>query len=97
VNPRESQPLSGLVLDSLPGQDLFESNEIPAPVLVLPRLFEPDFCDQLVNLYEEGQSHDSGFMRNKSRFLIIHSNGVATISSATSRLRRSFKDGFPCV
>jgi hypothetical protein len=27
-------------------------------------LFEPDFCDQLVALYEHGQARDSGFMRN---------------------------------
>jgi hypothetical protein len=51
------------LLDSLPSPDVFETGEIPAPVLVLPRVFESDFCDQLIGLYEEGQSHDSGFMR----------------------------------
>ena len=52
------------LLDGLPDPDSFETCEIPAPVLVLPRLFEPDFCDKLVGLYEEGHPRDSGFMRN---------------------------------
>ena len=35
----------------------------PAPALLLPRIFEPDFCRQLIGLYEQGASSDSGFMR----------------------------------
>ena len=31
-----------------------------APILILPRVFEPDFCKMLVGLYEKGKSHDSG-------------------------------------
>lgn len=34
-----------------------------APVLVLPRIFEPDFCRALIQLYEQGVSMASGFMR----------------------------------
>jgi predicted 2-oxoglutarate/Fe(II)-dependent dioxygenase YbiX/peroxiredoxin len=35
----------------------------PAPVLLLPRILEPDFCRQLIDLYDRGSSVDSGFMR----------------------------------
>jgi peroxiredoxin len=52
------------ILRELPDPETFGSCEIPAPVLVLPRLFEPELCDQLIGLYEAGLPHDSGFMRN---------------------------------
>ncbi|QGZ42433.1 AhpC/TSA family protein [Pseudoduganella flava] len=35
----------------------------PAPVLVLPRVFEPEFCRQLIGLYERHGGTESGFMR----------------------------------
>jgi len=35
----------------------------PAPVLLLPRVFEPEFCRGLIALYDQGESHDSGFMQ----------------------------------
>lgn len=59
----ECEPIFAL-LRSLPESDAFRSCEIPAPILVLPRVFEPEFCDRMVKLYEEGQSRDSGFMRD---------------------------------
>jgi predicted 2-oxoglutarate/Fe(II)-dependent dioxygenase YbiX len=31
-----------------------------APVMVLPRVFEPDFCTQVIRLWEKGDHHDSG-------------------------------------
>ena len=31
-----------------------------APALVLPRVFEPDFCTQLIRLWEKGDHQDSG-------------------------------------
>lgn len=36
---------------------------IPAPVLLLPRIFEPDFCRRLIRAFDGGGSEDSGFMR----------------------------------
>ncbi|HEY1980664.1 MAG TPA: 2OG-Fe(II) oxygenase [Xanthobacteraceae bacterium] len=59
----ECEAVFALLLD-LPDADAAETCEIPAPILVLPRLFEPDFCDRLVALYENGYARDSGFMRN---------------------------------
>jgi hypothetical protein len=52
------------LLHELLRTDPFAACEIPAPILVFPRLFEPEFCDKLVGLYEKGQSRNSGFMRN---------------------------------
>ncbi|MDB5687825.1 MAG: redoxin protein, partial [Rhizorhabdus sp.] len=37
--------------------------EYPAPVLVVPRLFEPELCRYLVGLYEQAGGTESGFMR----------------------------------
>lgn len=52
------------LLSSLPELDIFRSCEIPAPILVLTRLFDPDFCNTLVEFYKTGQSRDNGFMRD---------------------------------
>lgn len=37
----------------------------PAPVLVLPRIFEPDFCRELIELHKTGDAAPSGFMRER--------------------------------
>jgi peroxiredoxin/predicted 2-oxoglutarate/Fe(II)-dependent dioxygenase YbiX len=36
---------------------------IPVPILVLPNVFEPEFCQQLIGLYEKNGGEESGFMR----------------------------------
>jgi hypothetical protein len=41
----------------------FAGFEIPAPVLVIPDVFEPEFCRHLIGLYEEHGGQESGFMR----------------------------------
>ena len=33
-------------------------------VLIVPRVFEPEFCRQLIDYHERGDAIDSGFMRN---------------------------------
>jgi 2OG-Fe(II) oxygenase superfamily len=62
-DPAEFEAVFAL-LNSLPEMDQRQSCEVPAPILVIPRLFEPGFCEKLIGLYEEGHPHDSGFMRN---------------------------------
>jgi peroxiredoxin/predicted 2-oxoglutarate/Fe(II)-dependent dioxygenase YbiX len=37
--------------------------ELQAPILMLPGVFEPDFCHQLIGLYEQNGGEESGFMR----------------------------------
>jgi hypothetical protein len=62
-DPAECEAVFAL-LNSLPEADKRQSCEAPAPIFVIPRLFEPGFCEELIGLYEEGHPHDSGFMRN---------------------------------
>ncbi len=38
---------------------------VQAPVLVVPRVFEPDFCRRLIDLYNNHGGEDSGFMRDE--------------------------------
>jgi predicted 2-oxoglutarate/Fe(II)-dependent dioxygenase YbiX len=35
----------------------------PAPALLLPRVFEPEFCRALIEIYRQGESSESGFMQ----------------------------------
>jgi hypothetical protein len=60
-----------------PAPDRHAGVETPAPVLVLPRVFEPEFCRELIAFYENGQPEESGFMRDvdgKTMALIDHSH-----------------------
>jgi len=50
-------------LRALPPVVRFAGFEIPAPVLVIPDVFEPEFCRHLIGLYEEHGGQESGFMR----------------------------------
>lgn len=50
-------------LRALPPADRFAGFEIPAPILVVPDVFEPDFCRHLIGLYQEHGGNESGFMQ----------------------------------
>ncbi|HEX2727762.1 MAG TPA: redoxin domain-containing protein, partial [Beijerinckiaceae bacterium] len=50
-------------LESLPPPERFAGFEIQAPILILPNVFEPDFCRQLIDLYEKHGGEESGFVR----------------------------------
>lgn len=50
-------------MDSLPPPECFAGVEIMAPVLFLPRVFEPELCQHLIGLYEAQGGEESGFMR----------------------------------
>lgn len=52
-------------LRSVPPAATFLGFEMPAPVLVLPDVFEPEFCDHLVGLYHQHGGESSGFMRDQ--------------------------------
>jgi predicted 2-oxoglutarate/Fe(II)-dependent dioxygenase YbiX/peroxiredoxin len=58
-----------------------ESLDVPAPVLLVPRIFEPAMCHRLVKLWNDGEQEDSGFMREV--------NGVTTGLVDYSLKRRS--------
>ena len=50
-------------LGSLPPPGRFAGMEVAAPVLILPNVFEPAFCQHLIQQYEKHGGEDSGFMR----------------------------------
>lgn len=53
------------VIEALPPLEAHAGLSIHAPVLILPRVFEPQFCKQLIQLYEAQGGEESGFMRDK--------------------------------
>ena len=48
---------------ALPPPERFVGFEIPAPVLILPNVFELGLCQQLISLYDAHGGEESGFMR----------------------------------
>jgi len=50
------------LLRRLPDPSLHAGLEAPAPVLVLPRVMEIEFCRRLIAVYEAGGGEESGFM-----------------------------------
>lgn len=59
-NPESHVPRLLKFLDSLPP---IAETRGHAPILVVPRVFELDFCRELIRLYDEDGGGDSGFMR----------------------------------
>ncbi len=51
------------LLDRLPPPDRLHGFEMPAPVMIVPNVFEPAFCKKLTDLYTAHGGTDSGFMR----------------------------------
>ncbi len=51
------------LVESLPPPARFAGVELQAPVLYLPRVFEPEVCRHLIGLYETHGGRESGFMR----------------------------------
>lgn len=63
-------------LDALPPPERFAGFEVPAPILVLPDVFEPEFCAHLIGLYEAHGGTESGFMREvDGKTVAIHDHG----------------------
>jgi predicted 2-oxoglutarate/Fe(II)-dependent dioxygenase YbiX len=64
----EAVPLSAIeaLLDrlaALPPVEAHAGMEVHAPVLILPRVFEPSFCAALIAAWRTGEQRESGFMR----------------------------------
>jgi hypothetical protein len=49
---------------SLPPVSRFAGFEVQAPILILPNVFEDEFCKKLIALHETHGSEESGFMRD---------------------------------
>lgn len=53
------------IIHQLPSVDDYAQVPLCAPILIVPRVFEPEFCRQLINLYNENGGNESGFMRER--------------------------------
>lgn len=62
-DPQQHNAALERMFASLPPARLHARSPLHAPVLLLPRVFEPEFCRQLVGLYERNGGKESGFMR----------------------------------
>ncbi|MDB5526726.1 MAG: peroxiredoxin [Rhizobium sp.] len=52
-------------MDRLPRPSHFAGFEVNAPILILPQVFEPEFCQMLISLYNADGGRESGFMRER--------------------------------
>ncbi len=76
VAPLErAQPVMAFVA-ALPPSGLHAGAPLPAPVLVLPRLFEPGFCQHLIRLYQTHGGEESGFMLEVDGRTIMTRDGL---------------------
>ena len=53
------------ILSQLPAVDDHAGVTLHAPILIVPRVFEPKFCQQLIELYKTYGGGESGFMRDQ--------------------------------
>jgi predicted 2-oxoglutarate/Fe(II)-dependent dioxygenase YbiX len=51
-------------IEGLPPRDAHAGIELNAPVLIVPRVFEPEICQRLIALYETDGGQPSGVMRD---------------------------------
>ncbi|BBK44300.1 hypothetical protein STVA_43200 [Allostella vacuolata] len=65
ADPAAHNAALGSLVASLPAIDSDGWSSGPAPVLVVPNIFDPDLCRRLVNLYETGGGSESGFMTSR--------------------------------
>jgi len=87
-------------LDSLPPPSRFAGFELQAPILVLPNVFEPEFCKKLIDLYEHHGGTETGVMREvDGKTVGVHDHShkrrkdyviadTALISATQARVRR---------
>ncbi len=68
-------------LAQLPPPSLHSGTEGMAPVLLTPRIFEPEFCIRLIDLYRREGGEASGFMREV--------DGVTTLMMDDNHKRRT--------
>jgi hypothetical protein len=62
-------------LSHLPPANDFAGVPLNAPVLIIPHVFEPEFCDYLIGLHEKNGGKDTGFMQDeggKTKVIVDH-------------------------
>ncbi len=51
-------------------------SDVPAPILIVPRIFEPELCRALIQYYEDRGGEESGFMRDvQGQTVTVHDYG----------------------
>jgi len=71
---RDDGSSSAEVLDflrALPPPAQFAGFEVPAPILILPNVFEAEFCARLIALYQADGGSESGFMLEQAGKTVI--------------------------
>lgn len=53
------------IINKLPSVDDHAQVPLTAPILIVPRVFEPEFCQELIKLYNQNGGSVSGFMQEK--------------------------------
>jgi predicted 2-oxoglutarate/Fe(II)-dependent dioxygenase YbiX len=56
-------PQLSKLLEALPPPSRYLSFEAPAPIVILPNVFEPAFCRHLIDCFEKHGGRESGFMQ----------------------------------
>jgi predicted 2-oxoglutarate/Fe(II)-dependent dioxygenase YbiX/peroxiredoxin len=65
-----------LYVRNLPPPSRFAGFEVQPPILVLPDVFEPQFCRRLIELYENNGGEESGMMQDvDGRTVLVHDRG----------------------
>lgn len=64
-NPDIHNQIIEQVINNLPNVNDYAQVPITAPILIVPRVFDLNFCHQLINLYNQKGGYESGFMREK--------------------------------
>jgi len=54
------------IINTLPPIDNYAEVPLSAPILIVPRVFDREFCHQLIHLYNEKGGGESGFMREEN-------------------------------
>jgi peroxiredoxin len=71
--PLEDSDAALRFASKLPSLADFAGPDLHAPVLILPRVFEPGFCRHLIELYERHGGEESGFMRERDgKTILVH-------------------------
>lgn len=65
TNPAEHVNQIMAFLETLPSPEPHRMADRQAPVLLIPRVFEPAFCQHLIQQFEADGGEDSGFMRDQ--------------------------------
>jgi peroxiredoxin/predicted 2-oxoglutarate/Fe(II)-dependent dioxygenase YbiX len=65
TNPSEHANQVIRFLETLPAPEPHQMAERQAPVLLIPRVFDPEFCRHLIQLFDTDGGEESGFMREK--------------------------------